>query len=321
MKKFILLFLLTPLFIQAETELKRVLQIYRSDSEVDSKLDKNQSVYTFRFNLDNSPEQPRYVSYSIDGINGKAPLEDRKITIQSKPGKHVFQFYYSSHYYEVYSDSLEIKPRYHDTYQVQLSRAEEMQLDEKPVIYLYPEKATDVSVQLDIHGEDVFLYPAYDDGWKFTAQPNGDLQFGEDHYNYLFWEAKMRNVLSQQQLSSGFFVEGENAVSFLEEKLSVIGLNSKEQADFITYWGPRLAKNELNFVHFEFNEACETYADIEVSPKPDHINRINMIWGAVSERHLVNTQALKSFNREGFDVLEWGGQESHIDQRIIEQLN
>ncbi len=320
MKKLIVFLLLTPLFTQAETELKRVLQIYRSDSKIDSKLDKNESVYTFRFNLDNSLEQPRYVSYSIDGVNGKAPLKDRKITIQSKPGKHVFQFYYSSNYYEVYSDSLEIKPRYHDTYQVMLYRAEEMQLEEKPVIYLYPEKKTDVSVQLDIHGEDAFLYPLYDEGWEFTAQPNGNLQFGEDQYNYLFWEAKMRNVLSQQQLSEGFFVAGENVVSFLEEKLTQVGLNSKEQADFITYWGPRLAKNKLNFVHFEFNDACAKYAEIHVNPTPDHINRMNMIWGAVSERHSVKAQALTSFNREGFDVLEWGGQESHIDQRIVEKL-
>lgn len=323
MKHFILFIFLTPLFLRAEKgQMKRILQIYKTDSEVDSNLNANQSLYTFHFNGRYDTSHPKHVLYSIDGVESKARLTNQEITIPAKPGKHIFQFYYNSDYYEVYSDSLEIKAQHHDTYAVQLYGTPRgvVQEVEKPVIYLYPEKSTAVSVQLDIHGEDPFYYPSYNDGWKLTAHPNGDLSIGDNQYNYLFWEAKVRNALSQQQLSTGFFVEGKNVVSFLEEKLTEVGLTSKEQADFITYWGPRLAKNDLNFVHFEFNESCDRYADIDISPKPDHVNRIYMIWGAVSEKHAIKTQDMKSFERNGFDVLEWGGQESHIDQRIVKLL-
>lgn len=322
MKNFILLLLLTPLFTYAQTEVKRVLQIYKTDSEVDSNLKANQSRYTFHFNAPNNINPPRYVRFSINGMESKAPLTNQEISITATPGKHIFQFFYNSEYYEVYSDSLAIKGKHHDTYTVQLYETPSGVIEtiEKPVIYVYPEKTTDVSVKLNIHGEDPFFYPSYNDGWKFTAQPNGELDFGKNQYNYLFWEASIRSTLSQQQLSTGFFVEGENVVSFLEEKLSEVGLTSKEQADFITYWGPRLAKNDLNFVHFEFNESCDRYADIDISPMPDHINRIYMIWGVVSEKHAIEAQEMKPFNRNGFDVLEWGGQESHIDQRIVKLL-
>ena len=49
---------------------------------------------------------------------------------------------------------------------------------EKPVIYLYPEVPTEVSVKLTIDGKLTCTYPAYDKGWdNFTAHPDGTLIF------------------------------------------------------------------------------------------------------------------------------------------------
>jgi len=195
----------------------------------------------------------------------------------------------------------------------------QIKMSEKPVIYLYPEERTEVSVKMEIHGENAFYYPQYKESWDFTAAPNGDLTFGEDTYNYLFWEATNRSILSPKQTASGFFVEGTDVVSFLEEKLSEAGLNSKEQADFITYWAPRLTKNKLNFIHFEFNESCNEYANIDITPKPDNVYRIYMIWGAVADEFKVTEQKIEQFDRTGFSVLEWGGKESHIRQSFVNQ--
>lgn len=313
MKKLILLLFLTPLFTNAEEELKRVLQIYRMSSELDESLAAGDCLYEFEFNASYNRTTPPSVQYSIDGENGEQQLNNRFITIKAKPGKHIFQFYYNELYYEVYSDSLKIKSRHRDRYMVTLQQAmAEPVMSEKPVIYLYPQQSIGVSVKMDIHGENSFLYPAYNDSWEFTAQPNGDLVFGEDTYNYLFWEATNHVILTPKQTSTGFFVKGKSAIPFLEEKLTDAGLNSKEQADFITYWGPRLAQNKLNFVHFEFNETCNKYADLEISPKPDNLYRIYMVWGAVSEEFEVKKQEIEQFDRSGFSVLEWGGQESHI---------
>ena len=61
----------------------------------------------------------------------------------------------------------------------------------KPVIYLYPKQSTDVSVTLGYPEEELtYTYPAYEDGWRVHAEPDGrltNLKDGSTHY-YLFWE-------------------------------------------------------------------------------------------------------------------------------------
>ena len=59
---------------------------------------------------------------------------------------------------------------------------------EKPVIYLYPEAETDVTVRLDYVGDLTCTYPAYDGTWRVTAAPDGTLtdERGQT-YRYLYW--------------------------------------------------------------------------------------------------------------------------------------
>ena len=61
--------------------------------------------------------------------------------------------------------------------------------NEKPVIYLYPEEEMEVTVKLDFDGTLTSTYPAYEDGWTVTAQPDGTLtdESGREYY-CLFWE-------------------------------------------------------------------------------------------------------------------------------------
>lgn len=69
------------------------------------------------------------------------------------------------------------------------SGQEEEPCDAKPVIYLYPEHETDVSVTLDYSGLLTCTYPDYGDGWKVSASPDGTLTDGSGQtYNYLYWE-------------------------------------------------------------------------------------------------------------------------------------
>lgn len=324
MKNVLILHLLLPQMLLATPEQKDKIaaQVYLESSEVDKTLTGNESVYEFYFETYTLEDQAQQtVSYSIDGESKTGDLENNRLVVQSTAGKHIFQFFYNSSYYEVYSDSLRIRALHRDQYHVYMESAMELQMTEKPVIYLYPESRLDVSVMIDIHGENVFTYPVYDDGWNFTAEPNGDLIFGDQTYNYLFWEASTRMALSAQQRSAGFFVEGKNAIPFLEEKSNRAGFTGKERADFITYWGPRLAQNALNFVHFEFNEACDQFATLDISPHPDQVYRIYMLWGAVQSEFPVVEQEIETIDRSGFSVLEWGGQETHIRQSVGQKTN
>lgn len=309
--KFLLTLTVLILSLSAFSKEKELRNLYRevqlkSDS-IDSSLSTNQSKYTFEFpGLDGTTDR---MIYSIDGKEGKLKINMNTVEIVTTPGKHIFQFFYTEDYTEAYSDSLEIHAQHHSTYVVNIMRSDIRIEVDKPVIYLYPEKKIDVSVELEIKGAPSFFYPAYENGWTFQAAPSGELTFGENTYNYLFWEAKQSRTFTSEELASGFHVKGKDAASFLEEKLTEAGLNSKEKADFITFWGPRLAANELNFVRFEFNEVCNRYADLKISPEPSNVYRIYISWMAIDHERDIKEQRIESFNREGFSVLEWGGSE------------
>ena len=76
----------------------------------------------------------------------------------------------------------------------------------KPVIYLYPEEETQVTVNLDFDGKLTSTYPAYGDGWTVTARPDGTLtdENGREYY-CLFWEGISPR---EYDFSAGFCVAG-----------------------------------------------------------------------------------------------------------------
>ena len=177
----------------------------------------------------------------------------------------------------------------------------------KPVIYLYPERTQDVSVKLDFRGRLSYTYPAYQDGWSVTAQPDGTLTNkadGSTHY-YLFWEGEPEE--DQWDFSTGFLVRSSEADAFLREKLPALGLTPREYNDFITYWGPELARNPYNLVTFAA-EQYDTLAKLTVSPTPDTVLRVHMVFKAVDRPVRIKEQLLPAApRRTGFTVVEWGG--------------
>jgi hypothetical protein len=280
----------------------------------DEKLSKDEAVFEFNCNRIQDNSKSRTIRYSVDGVEAKQKLKDNlTLTIRTTPGKHKFMFYYNSDYSEIITDSVLIKPGYRDVYDLYFYENYGGIKVEKPVIYLYPEKTRDISVKLNVKGDLAFSYPIYDDGWKFIASPNGDLTFGENTYNYLFWETSLRYVLSAEELKTGFNVSGDESLTFLEEKLAEAGLNSKEKTDFITFWGPRLIQNELNFVHFKFNKECDDFANLKIAPKPKEVYRIYMLWSPIDLPIATSEQEIKPITRKGFTVVEWGGSELSID--------
>ncbi|MBL7788791.1 MAG: carboxypeptidase-like regulatory domain-containing protein [Chitinophagales bacterium] len=54
----------------------------------------------------------------------------------------------------------------------------------KPVIYLYPEKETEVNLKIEFEGKFNFTYPAYENGWVVNASPNGKLINKKDNKTY-----------------------------------------------------------------------------------------------------------------------------------------
>ena len=124
-------------------------------------------------------------------------------------------------------------------------------LDAKPVLYLYPEKETEVNVRLDYGGELTCTYPACgEEGWTVTAAPDGTLtdRAGQT-YSYLYWEGLSDG---DYDFSQGFCVPGEDTAAFLESSLEKLGLTRREANEFIVYWLPRMQSNPFNLISFQF---------------------------------------------------------------------
>ncbi|MBQ2306181.1 MAG: hypothetical protein II184_01570, partial [Clostridia bacterium] len=95
------------------------------------------------------------------------------------------------------------------------------QVEEKPVIYFYPEAETEVTVRLGAPETLTVSYPEYavDTGWRFTAFPDGTLVCGGREYPYMYYEFKESAGFGGE----GFVVPGEASAAFLEEKLGAMG--------------------------------------------------------------------------------------------------
>lgn len=177
--------------------------------------------------------------------------------------------------------------------------------DEKPVIYLYPEEETQVSVRLDYDGTLTATYPAYGDGWKVTARPDGTLidpDTGREYY-CLYWEGVSE---ADYDFSAGFCVAGADTAAFLEETLETLGLTDKEADEFIIYWLPRMEGNAWNLISFQ-GERYTDSAVLTIDPAPDSLLRVFMAWKPLDAPVEVAPQELTGFERTGFTVVEWGG--------------
>ena len=178
---------------------------------------------------------------------------------------------------------------------------------QKPILYLYP---TEDNTNIDVTFEKPELlttsYPKYDNSWNVTANKNGDLYTNDGKYYYgLYWEDDYK----PNEFNEGFYVTKDNAINFLEDKLTKIGLNDRERNEFIMYWLPKLENNGKSIVNFEFTEDRDAFNKLNINPQPDSILRLLMNVKKVDEEVNIPEQELKPFERKGFVAVEWGGTE------------
>ena len=177
----------------------------------------------------------------------------------------------------------------------------------KPVIYLYPEEETSVSVYLDFQGSFTYTYPYTEDGhWDVVAKPDGTLINKADgkEYSYLFWEGTTSHFTPD--FSEGFCVKGEDTTEFLQKVLPQMGLTPKEYNEFIVYWAPLMQNNPYNLISFQ-TENYEDLAPLQVNPAPDSMLRVYMAYKPLSAPVTIPEQTFTPFERNGFAIVEWGG--------------
>ena len=175
----------------------------------------------------------------------------------------------------------------------------------KPVIYLYPEVETEIFVRLDYKGTLTCTYPAYRDGWRVLASPDGVLTnlFDEREYSYLYWEG---DCDAEFDMSRGYCVKGEDTAAFLQDILAKMGLTAREYNEFIVYWLPLMQENPYNLITFQ-GKAYTDIAPLEITPTPDSLLRVFMVYQPLEAPVEVEAPEIAPFEREGFTVIEWGG--------------
>ena len=205
--------------------------------------------------------------------------------------------YYDEETHRVEADFTDIKI---STFQLEEGKAY------KPVIYLYPEEKTDISVKLDLNGKLTCTYPEYKDGWKVTAAPDGTLTDAKGQiYNYLYWEGETN---TNYDLSKGFCVKGKDTAKFLEDALQKLGLTRREANEFIVYWLPLMQDNPYNIISFQ-TDIYTNAAKLNINPSPDTLIRVFMTYKSAEKYVDLPEQQLSAPDRNGFTVVEWGGTE------------
>lgn len=178
----------------------------------------------------------------------------------------------------------------------------------KPVLYFYPERPTQLHVQVELDGDFIATYPHKPSGgWTVTAHPDGTLHdpgTGRSH-RYLFWEGT--SAAFELDPARAHLVPGADAAPFLERACADYALRDEECTDLITYWLPALAANPYNLVEFVDEARYGAYARLQIDPAPDALIRLFIIFRASEHPVPVGAPLLAQRRRGRFTAVEWGG--------------
>lgn len=182
--------------------------------------------------------------------------------------------------------------------------------DAKPVIYLYPTKPTNVSVKVTVPGKITVSIPKYEEnvGWKdVLAYPDGTLTYQGKNYSELFYETVQERTPPP---TSGWIVKRDDLKSKLTEITSLLGLNSKEQNEFLNYWLPRLNSLKKPYVFVSFFDPLikDSVDKVDITPKPDNFIQFIMYFKGLDRNQEVKSPTYPLIpQRTGFTAVEWGG--------------
>ena len=279
--------------------------------------------------VDYASEQP----HAISGAN-ISTLDGKNKTLTDSSGsyrlvldsKDTSMYFFSPGYEEIVIWKYKFQSQHVVTINFYPGLAEWMINVDKPVIYVYSDQELDAEIKFSCKGELSFTYPEYHEKWNVRVSEKGLIEKSTGRtYPYLFWEAKTTDLQYQQNAQGyeGFVINTDSTIAFLESSLMALGLNETEHTDFITFWGPRMIASPYAFVQFKIDGAYELeISNMTVTPAPDAMRRVFMLFTPLQSAPqdlIVYPQALPSFERKGFTLVEWGGSElpfASLNQRL-----
>lgn len=199
----------------------------------------------------------------------------------------------------------------------------------KPAIYLYPKSAMNINVKVKPKGSFIYTDPIYNQqtGWNIKAYPSGKLEWldgltGIDSkkntrptnmYEYLYYESKIHDSAIQKP-TEGYVVPFDQLTALYTSLLPKLGLEENELNDFVEYWQKSLPYSPYYFVGIIDPLNVEQIEPLEITPKPDHINRVRLYFERLETPKEVTAPNLEQFESwklnlgtPNLKVVEWGG--------------
>ncbi len=200
----------------------------------------------------------------------------------------------------------------------------------KPVVYLYPQKTTKISLKFTKQMDLDVAIPSYRNGWNVIAEPNGVLHnqvpencsninsahFGSEYaaqacltnsYPYIYWAGQSSN--KYPKVNGGWVVAQDNLASFMNDKLDSVGFTKTERSDMLSYWLPKMLEKDSTYYRISFlnTQQLNELFPMVVSPRPESLYRIFLDWQPLNAPESISPQNLPKIQRNGFFMLEWGG--------------
>lgn len=171
---------------------------------------------------------------------------------------------------------------------------------DKPNIYLYPEKTTDIDVRIPawrLITESDPRYPV--NGWRVRAWPDGALDTAAGPRDYLFYELRMRPESFQHE--EGWCVDGALAQATLEDAMADLGFLPNEIADFSEAWDADFPVAE----QMTLLPQLERLPALNIDPQPATLLRAWFVVtaGCTAERV---PELPPRMIRDGYHAAEWG---------------
>ncbi len=186
----------------------------------------------------------------------------------------------------------------------------------KPAVYLYPPKKMLVNVKVHPAGQLMYTDPLYpENGWNVEANPDGQIvNLGSNNfmkqYDYLYFESRVPDSIIQKP-TKGWVLKPTELETKFNEILPRLGLNDKQTNDFIEYWKKALPDSPYYFIGIINKINVNQIEGLEITPKPDSINRVRIYFERLDSPinveipELPETSKLSADN--SFNVVEWGG--------------
>jgi len=180
----------------------------------------------------------------------------------------------------------------------------------EPLMYLYPERETNVQIKL---GESIKLSesePALNNSsWNVLAYPSGKIYDSKSkkYFPYLYWEGSAPINIVPVSVD---VVGKEETHNYLEQQLTKLGLNDKERRDFENYWEPKLKESPYYKISFYETDEINKVAPLIIKPKPDTLIRVLMSYEELDNKIEVDFKEKANYQsptRRGFTIVEWGG--------------